>query len=1041
MRLKLGHKIVLFWLVTLGLSMALVGLVFVSMVKDMKDNEIHENMANGFHFVHAELARNNKEILTSLELLSARKAMISSVNMIFSYQDISDYSPIIFDVEKENLVAQIKRHAKSANLGLVSVFDANKTLLAFYSLSADGSESTGFTTYSKGEMYIHENGTFLDGGLQKPGSLPQFVADFPSHQNTNQFTRTLSLSNQGLLIEGVAPIKKSVTSEGDFVVGYIKVGRFLGAEFAAKILADTGFKFGLVLPGKFAVGEFDASILNEQAYDFPEITEASSNFVSGKLDHQTHNIGGQSMMSSGGQKIALLLGKEKTELSAEVTAFQNASLLVLGLVAVLIIPAGIFFIGHFISSPVRRLVAGFESLRDGGYPHLKEVSGNDEMNQIVVSFNDTSDTLKRRERELRRLSTGIEKSPVLVIITDPSGRIEYVNPKFEEVTGYDLKSVSGEILHFLALDHSTGVEHADIWDTISAGKIWRGEFQSRKKNGDLFWESTSITPIRGKDGDIESFLSVGEDITERKLAERKITELIESLEQRVEERTRELKKSEDRLIKSQNFANIGTWDWNIQTGELFWSSKIAPLFGYPEGNLETTYDNFIAAVHPDERQKVIDAVNACVEEGADYNIEHRTVWPDGTVRYLLEKGDVVRDENGTPLNMLGVVQDITERKKAEDQLQESEERTRLLLQSAGEGIYGLDNHGVTTFVNPAACEILGYAEDELTGQPMHSLIHHSYPDGTPYPRENCPMYAAYIDGEVNSVVDEVLWRKDGTSVPVHYTSTPILIDGKLNGAVVTFNDITDTLSREMELKRSNMELQEFAYAASHDLQEPLRKIQSFSERLSASHQDSLSEKGQIYIDRIVTSATRMRQLIDDLLNYSRVTTKAQPFESVNLDELLGHVLDDLETSIDESKAKINVGALPAIEGDPTQMRQLMQNIISNSIKFRREGQSLSIDISSEQPKDGPTSMNAEALCEITIRDNGIGFDPKFTDRIFGVFERLHGRGEYPGTGIGLATCKKIVERHNGSINASSAPGSGAAFLIKLPIKQGRGKTI
>lgn len=177
-----------------------------------------------------------------------------------------------------------------------------------------------------------------------------------------------------------------------------------------------------------------------------------------------------------------------------------------------------------------------------------------------------------------------------------------------------------------------------------------------------------------------------------------------------------LQKSEERFILSQHFANIGTWDWDIRSGELYWSDRIAPLFGYEPGKLETTYENFLAAVHDDDRQKVIDAVNACVEEGADYNIEHRVVWPDGAVRWVLERGDVIRDEDNTPLRMLGVVQDITKRVEAEHALLASENQFRGLVESTNDWIWEVDHHGVYTYASPQVEAILGYAPDHFIGK-------------------------------------------------------------------------------------------------------------------------------------------------------------------------------------------------------------------------------------------------------------------------------------------------------------------------------------
>lgn len=232
------------------------------------------------------------------------------------------------------------------------------------------------------------------------------------------------------------------------------------------------------------------------------------------------------------------------------------------------------------------------------------------------------------------------------------------------------------------------------------------------------------------------------------------------------------------------------------------------------------------------------------------------------------------------------------------------------------------------------------------------------------------------------------------------------------------------------LARSNTDLENFAYVSSHDLQEPLRKIQVFSERLELKYKSSLDEKGQDYINRIVASASRMRLLIDDLLTFSRVTTTAKPFESVDLNEVMSDVLDD----VDLKGGKLNHPTLPSINADQTQMRQLFQNLIANSVKFKKEAEPLVIDIRATLDEVRSDDGEQQEICKLIFEDNGIGFDPEYRDRIFEVFERLHGRSKYAGTGIGLATCKKIVERHCGIIEADGSHMGGAKFTITLPLK-------
>lgn len=232
----------------------------------------------------------------------------------------------------------------------------------------------------------------------------------------------------------------------------------------------------------------------------------------------------------------------------------------------------------------------------------------------------------------------------------------------------------------------------------------------------------------------------------------------------------------------------------------------------------------------------------------------------------------------------------------------------------------------------------------------------------------------------------------------------------------------------VQLERSNRELERFASVASHDLQEPLRKIQAFSDRLRQKYEELLPEPGRDYVNRMQEAAKRMQDLINDLLMFSRLTTKEQRFAPVNLNKILTAVLSDLEVRIEENEARVEAGALPLIEADPVHMRQLFQNLISNAIKFRRVEHPPVVTITAEE---------RGGRCHMRVQDNGIGIEPRYHERIFGIFERLHSRGKYEGTGVGLAVCRKICEQHGGSIVVDSSPEQGSTFVIDLPLRQER----
>ena len=256
---------------------------------------------------------------------------------------------------------------------------------------------------------------------------------------------------------------------------------------------------------------------------------------------------------------------------------------------------------------------------------------------------------------------------------------------------------------------------------------------------------------------------------------------------------------------------------------------------------------------------------------------------------------------------------------------------------------------------------------------------------------------------------------------------PIKVGQELVGFTVIITSIDSIKRTQQRLERSNRELEDFAYVASHDLQEPLRKIQTFGERLKTTSAAALSDEGRDYIDRMQKAATRMRVLIDDLLAFSRLSSKSKPFAPVNLGAVARDVVEDLKAYLEKTSGHITVGELPELQADAAQMHQLLRNLLSNGLKFRREGVP---PVLSVQASVDPRTQT----CELRVEDNGIGFEEKYADRIFSVFQRLHGRGQYEGSGIGLAICRKIVERHEGRITARSTPGVGSTFLVTLPLK-------
>jgi len=396
--------------------------------------------------------------------------------------------------------------------------------------------------------------------------------------------------------------------------------------------------------------------------------------------------------------------------------------------------------------------------------------------------------------------------------------------------------------------------------------------------------------------------------------------------------------------------------------------------------------------------------------------------------------------------------------KMERKLRESEKWLGTTLKSIGDAVVATDKNGLITFMNPVAEDLMGWKMEEVVNTRLTDVFN-IVNSHTRRPVPN-PVDRVIQTGSIVGLANHTrLITRSGSEMPIDDSAAPIKDDkGNIIGVVLVFRDVTERENAlaeickcrdELEvrvrertaelaeaneglteyarkLERLNEELQEFAFVASHDLQEPLRKIQTFGHMLAAKCEDKLDAVGKDYLARMTNAAGRMSNLLHSLLGYSRLTTQPRPFEPVDLMMAAQDAVSDLEFLIKKAGGSVEIGKLPKIDADPTQIRQLFQNLVSNSIKYCKDCEKPVVKI------HGHISGN---ICEVFVEDNGIGFEEQYLDRIFKPFQRLHGRSDnHDGTGMGLAICRKIVERHGGNITAKSTLGRGTSFIVQLPAR-------
>lgn len=474
--------------------------------------------------------------------------------------------------------------------------------------------------------------------------------------------------------------------------------------------------------------------------------------------------------------------------------------------------------------------------------------------------------------------------------------------------------------------------------------------------------------------------------------------------------------------------------------------KLTDILGYSYDDFKASDESLFHLVFKEDVERVKEELEKFVslKDNESYSYDSRLNRKEGSWRYFKTYGTVLRrKDDGKAASILFLAQDITDEIKSEEEVKATKElfeETEHLLQF-GTWNWHLESNQIEW--TKGLYDILEYKPSEIEKVTPEFYMNHVSP-------ESKTEFQKFIDegmaGEAEPECEYVVITKSGKQKTVS-TKAKIIVNenGKVMRIVGITRDITalKNLEREREknireLNRSNHELEEFAYVASHDLQEPLRKIATFSERLKTKYGDSLHQEGNQYLSRILASSESMRLLIDNLLEFSRMSRSTRDFLPVNLNEVLNEALSDLELKIEETNAKITVSPLPVIDAIPSEIRQLFGNIVNNALKFRNPQVppviTIRPEIITEDEKQRYALVNDRTYHKIVFTDNGIGFEPEYAEKIFQIFQRLHGKTEYAGAGVGLAICKKITENHEGSIYAVSA-GAGSTFCIILPEKQ------
>jgi PAS domain S-box-containing protein len=610
---------------------------------------------------------------------------------------------------------------------------------------------------------------------------------------------------------------------------------------------------------------------------------------------------------------------------------------------------------------------------------------------------------KNREQELRRYETLIESVDEGVYVVDDDQRFTMVNEAYAEMLGYDREDLLGA--HVSLVTDETIVDRArEVEAEMETETIEDVVFEADLKtaDGDRLPTEATFAMLPTADGTMRR-AGVVRDISDRRQRER---ELAES-----ERRYRTL---------AEHFPN-GTvtlfdhdLEYTLAAGQAFEDITVDP---------EDVEGHHFGDVWDDETAAALEPAFEAALDGEERSVE---LAYEG--RELVVHVVPITDERGDVFAGMTMAQDITERKVYERKLEESERRYRTLVENFPNGSVGLYDEDLEyMIVGGELLDRIDMEPDDRIGRSINEL----HPDELLEDIE--PHFQSALDGEVNAFDVEYRGRH------IHARTHPVRnADGEIYAGMLFTQDVTERREYERKLEASNERLEQFAYAASHDLQEPLRMISSYLRLVEDRYADALDEDGREFIEFAVDGAHRMREMIDGLLEYSRVDTRGDPFEPVDLNAVFEDVGRDLQVKIEESDAEITAEDLPRVEGDGSQLNQVFQNLLDNAIEYSGD-EPPKIQVSAERRETA--SVPDERVPEvgtrgnewvISVSDEGIGIDSEDADRVFEVFQSLHGQEDHDGTGIGLALCERIVERHGGDIWVESEPGEGARFSFTLP---------
>lgn len=645
-------------------------------------------------------------------------------------------------------------------------------------------------------------------------------------------------------------------------------------------------------------------------------------------------------------------------------------------------------------------------------------------------------TLKSLEEIERRFRHVADSAPVLIWMSGTDTLCNFFNRAWLDFTARSMEQEMGN--GWAEGVHPDDFQRClDIYLTAFEDRqAFYMECRLKRYDGEYRWISDKGVPRFTSESVFEGYIGACMDIHEQVIYQKK------------------LKEDEERLNIVIEASELGTWELNLKTRGVQYSDRYLAILGY-KTRVELTHAQLIKHLHPDDLGAREEAFKQAYATGF-LHYESRVIWTDQSIHWIEGKGKVFYDDENNPVKILGTLRDITEEKNYQQRLQEREQKFRLLADSMPQFVWTSDAEGNLNYFNQAVYDYTGLTPEQIFTEGWLQIVHpndreenvQSWMDAIATGKDflfehrfrrrggvyRWQLSRAIPQKDISGTIQ--MWVGTSTDIEDQKMSTQKL-EKQVQERTMLLLESNEKLEESIkELQKMNAELKSFAYVSSHDLQEPLRKIQTFATRIMDKEAQNLSETGKNYFQRMQAAAKRMQTLIEDLLAYSRTNTTERAFQPTNLEEIVAEVISEFKEDLAETQGIIEVGAMCEANIIPFQFRQLLHNLIGNALKFSKPGIPPHVFIKSDIVQGNalqiPGLLPKKMYCHLSVSDNGIGFEPHYKERIFEVFQRLHGKDKYKGTGIGLAIVKKIVENHNGVVAANSELDQGARFDIYIP---------